>query len=88
MYLRSKHAAAWPGDAAAVKPRQPAHSTRQTVWASVPFQGRLGPYIGVRLRNGAVFVAVAGENGLRWVPAERALSEAEAARWARSSFRP
>lgn len=63
--------------------------------ARKPFEGRLGRYIAVRLAQHAdgipaLQVAVANRDGEargpRWVRAADALSEREAARWAREGF--
>jgi len=58
----------------------------RVLWARKPFLGRLGTYAGIRLRHGRLAVAIRHIDRVEWVPAERALSEAEAAAWARSGF--
>lgn len=68
----------------------------RVIVARRPFDGRLGRYIAVRLQPGPVGsppqldVAIANREpdarGPRWVRASEALSEHEAARWARTGF--
>jgi len=69
-----------------MKLRRPAR--RLVRWASVPYQGKLGEYIGVSLDAGCLRVAVrSGAMAPRWVDAAEALTEMEAAAWARSGFK-
>ena len=56
------------------------------LWARKPFSGRFGSYVAVRLRHGRLAVGVRHPGFVEWLPAERALSEREAALWARSGF--
>ncbi|MEO8753777.1 MAG: hypothetical protein ABI624_13975 [Casimicrobiaceae bacterium] len=58
----------------------------RVVWARRPFHGRLGACTGVRLRNGQLAVAIRHAGHVEWVPAARALTEAEAVAWVRSGF--
>lgn len=58
----------------------------QVIWARKPFHGRLGAYVAVRLRSGHLSVAIRHAGAVEWVAAERALSEREAALWARTGF--
>lgn len=80
-------------------PRSGAGTTRrahpssppQTLWASQALPVLKGRVIGVRLRSGAVEVALvaAGADTLRWVDAGSALSEAQELQWLRvAQFRP
>ncbi len=89
MYLRTKHAAVWTdGGLPEPVPSARRHSPKvATLWASRPFAGRLGRYVAIRLRDGEVSVAVAG-NPMMWVPARRAMTEKEAEHWARQGFGP
>lgn len=60
---------------------------RTVLWASRPFEGTLGRYIGIAFDAGNVSVAIATVTGYaRWVPAEEALTDAEADIWAASGF--
>jgi len=59
---------------------------RKVIWASHPFLGRLGTYIGIALEAYRLSVALHTPTGPRWVPAEEALSAAEADAWAASGF--
>ncbi|WP_146014056.1 hypothetical protein [Trinickia dabaoshanensis] len=59
---------------------------RKVIWASHPFLGRLGTYIGIALEAYHLSVAVHTPAGPRWVPADEALSAAEAGAWAASGF--
>lgn len=63
-----------------------ADAGRQTIWAKVPIRTAAGRCLGVRLQRGEVWVALAGPPQIRWVPAERALTPAEAARWRAVGF--
>ena len=58
----------------------------RVIWARKPFLGRLGTYAAVRLRNDQLAVAIRHKGHVEWVPAGRALTEQEAAAWARSGF--
>lgn len=65
----------------------PTHrSSPKVLWASVPLQTAAGRLVGMRIIDGALEVAIAGPPALRWIPAERALSEAQARRWASFGF--
>ncbi|CAJ6186154.1 Uncharacterised protein [Burkholderia pseudomallei] len=59
---------------------------RKVIWASHPFLGCLGTYIGIALESYRLSVAVHTPAGPRWVPADEALSAAEADAWAASGF--
>lgn len=61
-------------------------SRRNVIWASQSFQGRLGTYIGIALEAYRLSVAIYTPVGPRWVPADEALSAAEAESWAVSGF--
>ena len=63
-----------------------ARSQAWIIWANKPFLGRLGRYVAIRLRDGVLTVAIRHRDMLQWVPARQALTEAEAARWARTGF--
>lgn len=65
----------------------PAAQRPLTLWASRPLHVRAGRLIGVRLIGGTVQVAIieASSPALRWVAAERVLTEAQANIWAKSS---
>jgi len=58
-----------------------------TLWASRTFQVRQGRAIGVRLRAGAVQVAIvaAGADALKWVDAESVLTESQVNHWLRTA---
>ena len=61
---------------------------RKVLWASWPFFGQLGLYIGVAYEAGTLSVAVQTAAGSpRWIKVTDALSEAEAAPWATFGFR-
>lgn len=60
--------------------------SRRVIWASDPLVGRLGTYIGIVLEASRLSVAIDTPGGLRWVPADEALSSAEACAWAASGF--
>ena len=62
----------------------PAHGL--VLWARKPYSGRYGHYVAIRLRHGRLAVAVRHLGFIEWIPAERALTEREAERWARSGF--
>lgn len=59
---------------------------RKVIWASTPFRGRLGAYLGVALDAHQLSVAVQTPAGTLWVLAHKALSAAEAESWAASGF--
>jgi hypothetical protein len=62
--------------------------SRRVLWASRPFNGRQGRYVGVAHEQGNLSVAVQTSQGqIRWIDAAEALSEIEAAIWATSGFR-
>lgn len=90
MYVRRDRAYAWREDPQPLESFAPAPASRQatrTLWARVPWKGRLGLYVAVRLRRGQLEVAIAGAPPIKWVPAERALNEFEAERWAVIGFK-
>ncbi|WP_147482471.1 hypothetical protein [Burkholderia pseudomallei] len=60
--------------------------SRKVIWADSPFLGRFGAYIGIALEAYRLSVAVHTPAGPRWVPADEALSAAEADAWAASGF--
>lgn len=60
---------------------------RRVIWAIDPFVGRLGTYIGIALESSGLCVAIHSPSGPRWVPADEALSFAEANAWAASGFK-
>jgi hypothetical protein len=62
-------------------------ATRRVIWASDPFVGRLGTYVGIALEASGLSVAIRTPSGPRWVPADGALSSAEAIAWAASGFK-
>jgi len=64
--------------------RHPAYGC--VLWARKPYQGRYGTYVAVRLRDGRLAVAVRQPGFIEWLPPNRALTEREAERWARSGF--
>ena len=57
----------------------------KTLWASKPWHGRLGTYIGIRLEAGQVWVAIWKPKHTKRALSTDALSEDEARDWARSS---
>ena len=61
--------------------------TRRVIWASDPFVGRLGTYIGIAIEASGLRVAIHSPSGPRWVLADEALSFAEANAWAASGFK-
>jgi hypothetical protein len=60
---------------------------RTVLWAPTSFQGKLGRYVGIAFEAGKLSVALATESGLRWVPAQEALTDPEASDWASAGFR-
>ncbi len=62
------------------------HLHSVVLWAKKPFPGRFGRYVAVRLRHGRLSVGIRHPGFVEWMPAERALTEQEAGRWARSGF--
>ncbi len=58
-----------------------------TLWASRPLRVRAGRLLGVRLAGGDLQVALVadGADAVRWVSAERVLTERQAEDWARSA---
>lgn len=74
-----------------IRPALTASHPLPTLWASQALPVRKGRVIGVRLRSGAIEVALvaAGADTLRWVDAGSALSEAQELQWLRvAQFRP
>jgi len=67
-------------------PTPPAPRT-PTLWASRPLCVRAGRLLGVRLSGGDLQVALVadGADAVRWVPAEKALTERQADDWARNA---
>ena len=63
-----------------------ARSQARIIWANKPFPGRLGRYVAIRLRDGMLTVAIRHRDMLQWVPAQKALTNGEASRWARTGF--
>jgi hypothetical protein len=60
---------------------------RMVRWASQPFVGKLGLYIGISYEAGSISVAVQTVGGHpRWVPSIEALTEAEAESWKATGF--
>lgn len=59
---------------------------RRVIWASHPFVGRLGTYIGIALESSRLSVVMHSPSGPRWVLADEALSSTEAKAWAASGF--
>ena len=94
MYIRTPQAAVWQGSTDS--PAEPATAVTEvahsehaasTRWARAPFQSRRhGSCVAVRLQRGQVWVAVAGSPKIRWVLAEKVLSEAEVERWLAGGF--
>ena len=64
----------------------PTTPSRKVIWASQPFRGRLGAYVGIALESHRLSVAIHTRAGLRWVPVDDALCAAEADSWAASGF--
>ncbi len=60
--------------------------SRRVIWASNPFVGRLGTYVGIALEASRLSVAIDTPGRPRWVPADEALSSAEACAWSASGF--
>lgn len=58
-----------------------------TLWATRPLTVSQGRLLGVRLRDGVVYVALASteRDGLRWIKATSILTEAQVAAWRRGS---
>lgn len=58
-----------------------------TLWASLPLRVRAGRLLGVRLAGGQLEVALVadGADAVRWVSAERVLTEGQAETWARTA---
>ena len=57
----------------------------KTLWASKPWHGRLGTYIGIRWETEQVWVAIWTPNYPKWTLSTDALTEEEARDWAKSS---
>jgi len=57
----------------------------KTLWASKPWHGQLGTYIGIRREAGLVWVAIWAPNHPKWILSTDALTEDEARDWAKSS---
>src|SRR5262249_19006817 len=51
----------------------PTTQRRKVIWASQPFRGRLGAYIGIALETYRLSVAIHTPAGPRWVPVPEAL---------------
>lgn len=70
-------------------PSNPAHRAPRppTLWSSRPLRVRAGRLLGVRLAGGQLEVALVadGADAVRWVLAEKALTERQAEDWARSA---
>jgi hypothetical protein len=61
---------------------------RKVIWATQPYSGRLGTYIGIAHEGDALFVAVETAAGSpRWVGVTDALSDVEAEAWVAFGFR-
>lgn len=88
MYVHRQGARAWLEDAPQQfgPQRPPKPPPARTLWARLPWRGRLGRYVAVRLRGEKLEVGIAGNPVMQWVPAERALRDSEAERWARIGF--
>lgn len=58
-----------------------------TLWASRPLRVRAGRLLGARLAGGRLEVALVadGADAVRWVAAERVLTERQAEDWARNA---
>lgn len=94
MHIRTPNAAVdaavSPASARATVPSPPSPGSAlrpQTLWASRPMPVRAGRLIGVRLATGELQVALV-ENGatqLRWVRADRMLTDRQAEEWARNA---
>lgn len=89
MYVRRDRAFAWRDDSSTesvTPPPRPSAPPPLTIWAKLPWKGRLGLYVAVRLKAEELEVAIAGAPRPTWVPAHRALTEFEAERWAKTGF--
>ncbi len=91
MHIRTPRAAI---AADSAPPAQTTHSTPEpraarppTLWSSRPLRVRAGRLLGVRLADGELQVALVadGADAVRWVAAEKALTERQAEDWARSA---
>lgn len=59
---------------------------RHIVWSTKPFYGRRGVYVGLLLESDELFVAVRRNGAPRWIPAQTALTDAEAQAWRATGF--
>lgn len=71
---------------------QPARKTtpakRTVIWATRAYRGSLGLYVGIAYESGVLTIAVrTSSGGAIWVPANTALTDAEARAWAATGFR-
>ncbi|MGF6440157.1 hypothetical protein [Paraburkholderia youngii] len=60
---------------------------RRVIWATFPFNGRLGVYVAVAHAGGEVTVALRCDGGYRWLKAADCLTDAEARSWVRWGFK-
>jgi hypothetical protein len=75
-----------------MQPKQSRVNARQSNkriirWATEPYRGRLGEYVGVALDHEGLKVGIRTSVSPRWVAAIEALTPAEAEAWARAGFR-
>ena len=88
MYTRFNRAATWSDDRQQGRPAlEPRHPPPRTLWALRAWKSPAGRLVAIRLRNGMLEVGVAG-SPMRWIPADLALSAADAERWALIGFHP
>jgi hypothetical protein len=88
MYTRFNRAATWSDDRQPGRPTlEPRRPPPRTLWAIRPWKSQAGRLVAVRMSgDGQLEVGVAG-SPMRWIPAELALSPADAERWALIGFR-
>lgn len=94
MYIRTPRAYCWRDDIAAPQrptsptfpPSHRADAPAPTLWALRPWPTQAGSLVGVRLVLGEVQAALRSGTGLRWVAADKVLTQREAQRWAANGF--
>lgn len=75
-----------PAEAGTLRSQVPSSAPTAVLWASRPMTLQSGRAVAVRLVAGCVEVAfvAAGTSTLRWMPAERVMTERQALQWTRS----
>jgi hypothetical protein len=60
--------------------------SERTIWAKVPLQTKHGRCVAVKVRGDIVLIGIACAPTVRWVPAQKVLTESEVAAWTKSGF--